>query len=55
MLKWTGTEGRKEAHSWMRDMFDHALQNLMPYEISMKLIRPSHKNEDMQLWNCSGY
>ena len=43
MLKWTG----KEAHAWIRDMFNHALQRGMPYDWTTNWIKPLHKDGDV--------
>ena len=39
MLKLTG----KEAHAWIKHMFNHALQHGMPYDRNTNWIKPLHK------------
>ena len=50
MLKWTG----KEAHAWISDMIDHALQHDMPYYWNTNWIKPLHKCGDVNL-NINNY
>ena len=49
MLKWTG----KEAHAWISDMFNHALQHDMPLEWTTNWIKPLHKGGD--IYNVNDY
>ena len=41
MLKWTGSE----AHVWISDMFNHALQHGMLFDWTTNWIKPLHKGE----------
>ena len=43
MRKWT----RKEAHAWINDTFDHALQHHMPWHWAINLIKTLHKGGDV--------
>ena len=47
MLKWMG----KEAHSWINDMFNHALQHDMLYDQTTNWIKPLHKGGDVNKVN----
>jgi hypothetical protein len=49
MLKWTG----KEAHIWICDMFNDALQHGMPYDWTTNWIKPLHKGGDVN--NVNNY
>ena len=46
MLNWTG----KKAHAW-KIMFNHALQNGMPYDLNTNWIKPLHKGESVNYVN----
>ena len=43
MLKWT----EKEAHAWICDMFNHALEHGMLYDWTANWIKPIHKGGDI--------
>ena len=43
MLKWMG----KEAHVWINDMFNHALQHGIAYDWTTNWIKPLHKGGDI--------
>ena len=49
MLKWTG----KEAHIWISDMFNDALQHRMSYNWTTNWIKPLHKGGDIN--NVNNY
>ena len=49
MLKWTG----QEAHAYVHDMFNYALQHGMPYEWTTNQIKPLHKDGDVN--NVNNY
>ena len=49
MLKWIG----KEAHIWICDMFNDALQHGMPYDSTTSWIKPIHKGGDVN--NVNNY
>ena len=49
MLKWMG----KEAHSWINDMFNRALQHGMSYDWTTTWIKPLHKGGDVN--NINNY
>ena len=49
MLKWTG----KEAHAWISDMFNHALQHGMAYDWTPNWIKALYKGGDIN--NVNNY
>ena len=49
MLKWTGSD----AHVWISDMFNHALQHCMLFDWTTNWIKPLHKGEDVN--NANNY
>ena len=49
MLKWTG----KEAHAWISDIFNNALQHGTSYDCTTNWIKPLHKGENVN--NINNY